>query len=99
MARVNAGGGRGEVIELITFDTETNAYRMWTYTGQGIEFEWTGKWDEKSRTMTWTAPLSGELNGVMKWNFANAEKPEIEFQVKLGPFAAFSSNSTLARKK
>jgi peroxiredoxin/mono/diheme cytochrome c family protein len=99
MARVNAGGGRGEVIELITFDTEKNAYRMWTYTGQGIEFEWTGKWNEKSSTLTWTAPLSGELNGVMKWNFANAEKPEIELQVKLGPFAAFTSNSTLTRKK
>lgn len=99
MARVNAGGGRGEVIELATFDTEKNAYRMWTYTGQGIEIEWTGKWDEKSRTMTWNAPLSGELDGVMKWNFADEKKLQIELQVKLGPFAAFTSNSTLAPKK
>jgi hypothetical protein len=49
--------------------------------------------------MTWTAPLSGELTGVMKWSFANAEKPEIELQVKLGPFSAFTSHSTLTRKR
>jgi hypothetical protein len=99
MARVNAGGGRGEVIELATFDTDKNAYRMWTFTGQGIEFEWSGKWDEKSRTMTWTAPLSGELDGVMKWNFAEEKKPRIELQVKLGPFSAFTSKTTLTPKK
>ena len=99
MARVNAGGGRGEVIELATFDKDKNAYRMWTYTGQGMEIEWSGKWDEKSKTMIWTAPLTGELNGVMKWNFAEEKKPRIELQVKLGPFSAFSSNTTLTPKK
>jgi hypothetical protein len=99
MASVNAGGGRGEVIELATFDTNKNTYRMWTYTGQGMEIEWTGKWDAASKTLTWTAPLTGELNGVMKWNFAEEKKPRIELQVKLGPFSAFSSNSTLTPKK
>jgi hypothetical protein len=99
MARVNAGGGRGEVIELVTFDIEKNAYRMWTYTAQGAVIEWDGKWDAASKTLTWSAPLTGELNGVFKWNFSDPGKPQFELQVKLGPFNAFSSNTTLTPKK
>jgi len=99
MARVNAGGGRGEVIELITFDTEKDIYRMWTYTAQGAVIEWDGKWDDKARTLAWTAPLTGELNGIVKWNFADEKHPQIELQVKLGPFNAFSSSTTLTKKK
>ena len=99
MSTVDAGGNRGELIELITFDTEKNAYRMWTYTAQGAVIEWDGKWDDKSKTLTWSAPLTGELNGVLKWNFADPEQLKFELQVKLGPFAAFTSNTKLMPKK
>ena len=40
------------------------------------------------------APLTGELNGVLKWNFADPEQLKFELQVKLGPFAAFTSNTS-----
>jgi hypothetical protein len=99
MVRNNSGGSTGEMIDLATFDPQKKAYRMWTYTSQGAVFEWEGKWDDAAKTLTWTAPLTGELNGTLKWNFTDAEKLEIELQVRLGPFTAFTSNTTLTPKK
>ena len=72
---------------------------MWTYTSQGAVIEWDGKWDDAAKTLTWTAPITGELNGTLKWNFADPEKLEVELQVRLGPFTAFTSNTTLTPKK
>ena len=86
-------------INLATFDPEKKTYRMWTYTAQGAVIEWKGKWDATAKRFTWTAPLTGELDGTLNWKFANPQKPEIELQVRLGPFTAFTSSTILAPKK
>jgi len=99
MVKTHSGGSTGEMIDLATFDTEKKAYRMWTYTAQGAVIEWKGKWDEAAKTLTWNAPLTGELDGTLKWNFSTPEKIDIELLVRLGPFTAFTSSTTLTPKK
>ena len=99
LVKTHSGANGGDTFELATFDPDKKMYRLWTYTSQGAVIEWTGQWDDAAKTLTWSAPITGDLNGTLKWNFANPEKLEVELQIRLGPFSAFTSNTTLTPKK
>ncbi len=62
--------GRGFVF-LYTFDAALDRYHMWLYEPLGTETEWTGVFDEKTKTMKWTAPISDDIKGTMNWKFAD----------------------------
>jgi hypothetical protein len=36
----------------------------------GTELEWTGSYDEKTKSIAWTATLSDDVKGKMNWKFA-----------------------------
>jgi hypothetical protein len=40
------------------------------YDPMGMESEWTGSFDEKTRTIEWTAHLEDGVKGTMHWRFA-----------------------------
>jgi hypothetical protein len=39
---------------LMTYDVKRKVYRQWQFNSDGFTAEATGKWDAKTRTMTWT---------------------------------------------
>jgi hypothetical protein len=57
---------------LYTFDPVLDQYRMWMYEPQGTELEWTGVFDEKTKTMTWNSPIADDVKGVMHWKFVES---------------------------
>jgi peroxiredoxin len=63
----NEADNRGLVM-LITYDRSLERYRMWMYDSLGMELEWTGIFDEKSKTLKWTTLISSDIHGVMDWN-------------------------------
>jgi hypothetical protein len=58
------------LVFLYTFDPAADQYRMWLYDPNGSEVEWTGSYDEKTKTLKWIASLSDEVKGTMNWKFA-----------------------------
>jgi peroxiredoxin len=55
-----------------TFNTDRNAYHLWLADPQGGDSQWTGVYDEKTKTMTWTLAGSDDITGVMHWKFADS---------------------------
>ncbi|HJZ57153.1 MAG TPA: redoxin family protein [Gemmataceae bacterium] len=88
-----------ETIELATFDPAKKAYRMWTYNSQGGVIEWTGTWDEKDTTMSWTASIQGDITGVMKWKFMGNDRLEMELVAKNNGLPVLTLTGTITRKK
>ena len=46
------GGTILKITTLMTYDQKEKTYRMWSFISNGTTSESTGKWDEKTRTMT-----------------------------------------------
>ena len=72
-------------LTLTTYDMRRKCYRMWFFHSNGFTSEYTGKWDAKTRTLTW---LSDQGNGgtsgfkiqypddnTIKWSFV-AKDPD-----------------------
>ena len=65
------GDSNRGLVYFCTFDPVRDCYRMWMYFPFGAMMEWTGTYDEKTKTMTWTVSLGEEGDkGVMHWKFA-----------------------------
>ncbi len=64
----SAADDRG-VIELITYDPATKAYRMWLYDSAGTEIEWTGTHDAEAKTIAWKAVLGDGVKLNLTWKF------------------------------
>lgn len=65
-----------KVTTLMTYDSEKKMYRMWSFQSNGSTSEGTGKWNEKTRTMTSTSRQDGTSttitakfsdNGIEEW--------------------------------
>lgn len=65
------GDNRGLVF-LYTFDPALDKYHMWMYDPMGTDLEWTGVYDENTKTITWTAPITDEVKGKLLWKFAES---------------------------
>lgn len=88
-----------ETFELATFDPERQMYRMWSYTSQGAIIEWEGTWDAAAETITWKAPLSGDLKGEVKWGCKAGDTLTWEFKARLGFVNVYTAVGTMSRKK
>jgi peroxiredoxin/mono/diheme cytochrome c family protein len=91
--------GRGEIVELATYDPARKAYRLWTYTSQGQVYEWEGRWDEKASTLTWTADLQGGLTGLLTWRFDGDDRLRIDLDVRSGLLPVLSTTVKMTRTK
>ncbi len=98
-AETDGGRDGNKTYELVTFDPVAKNYRMWTYTAQGSIYEWEGAWDDATRSINFSAPISGDLKGAMKWDLAAEDTFVQELKVKVGFVNAFSSTATMTRKK
>jgi Protein of unknown function (DUF1579) len=67
-----------KVTTLMTYDSERKVYRMWSFLSNGSTSEGTGKFDEKTRTMTSTSRQDGTTttttakftdDGIEEWLF------------------------------
>ncbi len=68
MLGTNAADDRG-VIELITFDPALKRYRLWLYDSAGVEVEWLGDYDAKTRTLAWKSDMGDGVKLAMNWKF------------------------------
>ena len=67
----------------MTYDSERKTYRMWSFLSNGSTSEASGKWDEKTRTMTSTSNQGGTTttttagfteNGIEEWMFVTTNQ-------------------------
>jgi hypothetical protein len=65
------GDSRTQVF-LYTFDITLDKYHMWMFDPMGTDLEWTGTYDEKTKSINWTAALTEEIKGNMQWKFAES---------------------------
>jgi len=70
------GSNVTKVTTLMTYDPEKKVYRGWSFLSNGSTSEWSGKWDEKTHTMTSTSQQNGTTttttakfrdNGIEEW--------------------------------
>jgi Protein of unknown function (DUF1579) len=58
--------GRLEFTILLTYDRNQKVYRRWAFTSSGTVAESTGRWDEPTKTMTWTNRSAAGATYVVK---------------------------------
>lgn len=72
-----------KITTLMTYDSEQRTYRVWSFLSNGTTSEASGKWDEKTRTMTSTSKQNGTTttttakfsdNGVEEWLFVTTNQ-------------------------
>jgi hypothetical protein len=72
-----------KITTLMTYDSEERMYRIWSFLSNGITSEASGKWDEKTRTMTTTSRQNGTTttstakfsdNGTEEWLFVTTNQ-------------------------
>lgn len=84
--------------DLVTFDQAKKAYRMWTYTTEGMVIEWDGAWDDKASTFTWKTELPNGAKGTMRWNCSAKDTMEQEFKIGVGFITGYTATGTYTRK-
>lgn len=99
LIRSRGEGEGGNFYELVTFDPEKKAYRMWTYTSEGQVIEWAGAWDAGAKTFTWTTAFAGGMAGTLKWKFGEKDVMGQEFTIGVGFVPAYTATGTFTRKK
>ena len=72
-----------ETTTLMTYDQEEKRYRMWTFLSDGVPSEWSGNWDEQTRTMT-TVRRGGGTVTTTTANFPGGGVEEWTMVVKNG---------------
>jgi hypothetical protein len=70
-SRGRKSDGKDEDLQLMTFDPETKTFRKWYFSPDGYVAEASGRWDEKTSTLTWTNELGDGGTGVSSWRFAD----------------------------
>lgn len=56
-----------------TYDVNEKVYRQWQFLSDGSTTQATGKWDEATRTMTWTDRRPDGATVITKASFPNAD--------------------------
>ena len=64
------------------YDARAAAFRGWLFTSEGNVSEWTGTWDEKTTTMTWTSDLGVGADARLLYRFVGPDKYECKVTVK-----------------
>jgi hypothetical protein len=76
----NGRGGEGKL--LATYDINRKAYRLWYFDAVGNVTEFTGQYDEKEKTLTWTGmPQPGAIS-TARWKFLGEDKFEWDLLAK-----------------
>jgi hypothetical protein len=70
------GNDNLEVVQMITYDVDKKVYRRWRFTSGGTATETTGKWDEDSKTLTWTGTLAKDISFVSRWKMTSKDTME-----------------------
>jgi hypothetical protein len=67
--KVRSQPGDVEAVWLATYDPARKAYRFWYFSSQGAADEGTGRWDPKTKTLTWTSELKQGVTSTSHWRF------------------------------
>jgi len=62
-----------EDLQILTFNAKKKVFRRWYFDSDGNTHEWTGKWDEKSSTLTWTGPADDGITTVSVWKLTDKD--------------------------
>jgi len=71
--RGSTSEGKKKTLLVVTFDPKKKTFHRWFFHSEGYTSESTGQWDEKAKTLTWTAEVGGKTEvSVWKFNKDNA---------------------------
>jgi hypothetical protein len=71
-----------EARNIIGCDQQRKTYGSWFFNADGVTGEWTGVWNEKSKTMNWTSHI-GDGIGAKAWTrFNDAHNYDSELTIK-----------------
>jgi hypothetical protein len=62
-----------EELQVMTFDAKKKAFRRWYFDSDGSSREWTGQWDDKNSTLTWTAALDDGITAISVWKLTDKD--------------------------
>jgi hypothetical protein len=69
---------------IMGYDQQRRVYRSWFFNADGVTGEWTGVWNENSRTMNWTSDIGSGIDAKAWTRFNNADNYDFELTIK-GP--------------
>jgi hypothetical protein len=67
---------------LSCYDQKDRVYRSWHFTSEGGATEWTGTWDAKTASMTWTSDLGMDVEAKMVARFHGPDRYTITCTAK-----------------
>jgi hypothetical protein len=73
-----------EARNIIGYDQQRKTYRSWFFNADGVTGEWTGVWNEKSKTMNWTSHIGDGIDAKAWTRFNDAHNYDFELTIK-GP--------------
>jgi hypothetical protein len=73
---------RGEARTVFGYDPQRSAYRLWYFNSDGVLGEWTGEWDEKSKTMNWTSDMGDGIDAKASTRFNDRDNYDFEITIK-----------------
>lgn len=74
--------GNHETIQLGTYDAKAKEHRSWLFSPQGNTAEWTGQWDEETKTLSGNADLGEGTTAQRKIKVVNQDALEWSLFVK-----------------
>ena len=77
----SADGIEGQL--LATYDVGLGRYRFWYFDSLGTSTEGLGKWDDKTKTLTWTSGAGG-ITSLAHWKFVDDDTFEWDLVTKDG---------------
>src|SRR5205823_5359748 len=78
----SADGIEGQL--LATYDVPLGMYRFWYFDSQGTTTDGLGKWDDKTKTLTWTNSAPGGITSLAHWKFVDDDTFEWDLVTKDG---------------
>jgi hypothetical protein len=73
-----------DAIVMFTYDASKKAYRWWLFNSQGTNIETSGKWDEASQILSFSANLDGGLVNSSTIKFIDGDTHQWKATVKDG---------------
>jgi hypothetical protein len=68
---------KSEVTWLATYDVQMRTFRLWLFDSSGNNTEFKGQWDERTKTLAWSAPKNQEgVTSTSRWRFVDANTLE-----------------------
>ena len=73
-----------EGVDILTYDVRTKTYRMWSFDSAGFSNEFTGVWDENSKTLTSKCDIGDGIVIVLTMRFIDQDHRELKSVAKDG---------------